>query len=116
MEFTESPKKKCIRLLRRILPLLLPFVVCGVFVLGISAASRNALSEEQNNLQKAIFKSAIASYAKDGRYPESLEEILSDYNITYDTSRFVVDYVPTGSNLLPSISVIALNSGKGGRG
>ena len=114
MEFTESPKKKCIRILQRLLPLLLPILVCGVFVLGISAASRNTLSEEQDNLQKAISRSTMAAYARDGRYPESLEEILTEYNITYDSRRFVVEYVPTGSNLLPSVSVIALRGGKGG--
>jgi len=38
-----------------------------------------------------------------------------DYHITYDKTKFVVEYVPNGSNLLPSISVIALSgSAKGG--
>ena len=50
-----------------------------------------------------------------GEYPEALSQLLDDYHITYDKTRFVVEYVPNGSNLLPSVSVIALNgSRKGG--
>ena len=51
---------------------------------------------------------AIRTYALKGQYPESLDELLNDYHITYDSSRFVIEYVPNGSNLLPSISVIPL--------
>ena len=114
MAFIETRTQKCIRILKRLLPLLFPVVICCVFIFAISAASSNTMSEEQNNLQKALAKSAMATYARDGRYPESLDQLLYDYSITYDSSRFVVEYVPTGSNLFPSISVIALKGGKGG--
>ena len=50
-----------------------------------------------------------------GEYPESLSQILDDYHITYDRTKFVIEYIPNGSNLLPSISVIALEgASKGG--
>ena len=62
----------------------------------------------------ALEQSAIQAYALTGHYPLSLEELLHDYNISYDTDKFVVEYVPSGSNLLPSISVLVLSSGKGG--
>ena len=58
---------------------------------------------------------AFRTYALSGTYRVSLSELLSDYHITYDKTKFVVEYVPNGSNLLPSISVIALSgSAKGG--
>lgn len=49
----------------------------------------------------------------DGQYPEP-GELLNDYHITYDSDKFVVEYVPNSSNLLPSISVLILSSQKGG--
>lgn len=49
-----------------------------------------------------------------GQYPQSLDELLNDYHITYDSDKFVVEYVPNSSNLLPSISVLILSSQKGG--
>ena len=39
----------------------------------------------------------------------------ADYHITYDTEKFVVEYIPNGSNLLPSISVLPLKAKKGGQ-
>ena len=69
----------------------------------------------QNALEQALKNGAIRTYALTGTYPESLSQLLSDYHITYDKTKFVVEYVPNGSNLLPSISVIALSgSAKGG--
>lgn len=49
-----------------------------------------------------------------GAYPQSLDELLTDYGISYDHSKFIVEYVPNGSNLLPSVSVLTLNSSEGG--
>ena len=67
------------------------------------------------DLEQALKNGAIRTYALTGTYPESLSQLLSDYHITYDKTKFVVEYVPNGSNLLPSISVIALSgSAKGG--
>ena len=71
--------------------------------------------------RKKIFRglllknSAVRSYAMTGEYPENLAQLLNDYHITYDKNRFIVEYIPNGSNLLPSISVIARpGSSKGG--
>lgn len=65
--------------------------------------------------EKTLKASAVRTYALTGEYPENLSQILRDYHITYGKSKFVVEYVPNGSNLLPSISVIALSgSTKGG--
>ena len=67
------------------------------------------------DLEQALKNGAIRTYALTGTYPESLSQLLLDYHITYDKTKFVVEYVPNGSNLLPSISVIALSgSTKGG--
>ena len=65
--------------------------------------------------KQALKNSAVRSYAMTGEYPEDLAQLLNDYHITYDKNRFIVEYIPNGSNLLPSISVIARpGSSKGG--
>lgn len=96
-------------------PVLLLILACILFVAGISHTSGQALQKEQDALEKTLKASAVRTYALTGEYPEDLSQILRDYHITYDKSKFVVEYVPNGSNLLPSISVIALSgSTKGG--
>ena len=108
MELFESRRKKFLRGFLLLFPVLLLILACILFVAGISHTSGQAL-------QKTLKASAVRTYALTGEYPEDLSQILRDYHITYDKSKFVVEYVPNGSNLLPSISVIALSgSTKGG--
>ena len=115
MELFESRRKKFLRGFLLLFPVLLLILACILFVAGISHTSGQALQKEQDALEKTLKASAVRTYALTGEYPEDLSQILHDYHITYDKSKFVVEYVPNGSNLLPSISVIALSgSTKGG--
>lgn len=84
------------------------------FYVGISYAGRETITQEQTSLRQALEQGAIRTYALTGHYPQSLDELLQDYNISFDADKFVVEYVPNGSNLLPSVSVLVLSSGKGG--
>ena len=115
MNLFESRRKKFFRSLQLLFPVILLVLVCSLFIAGISRTSGQALKKEQDALEQALKSSAIRTYALTGEYPQDLSQLLEDYHITYDKSRFVVEYVPNGSNLLPSISVIALSgSRKGG--
>ena len=62
------------------------------FFISVSFASDETLHKEQQALEQALENGAIRSYAMNGQYPESLDQILNDYHITYDRSRFVVEY------------------------
>ena len=110
----ESRSKKAGRILRLFLPALLPLLFCAVFVVAVSRASDDTIAKEQATLSKALENGAVYTYALTGSYPESLSQLLSDYNITYDPDKFIVEYVPSGSNLFPMISVLPRSGGKGG--
>lgn len=115
MELFESRRTKFLRAFFLLFPALLLVLSCILFVAGVSSTSDQAVHKEQGALEQALKNGAIRTYALTGTYPESLSQLLSDYHITYDKNKFVVEYVPNGSNLLPSISVIALSgSAKGG--
>lgn len=115
MNLFESRRKRIFRSLQLLFPVFLLVLVCSLFIAGVSRTSGQALQKEQDALEQALKNSAIRTYALTGEYPQDLSQLLEDYHITYDKSRFVVEYVPNGSNLLPSISVIALScSRKGG--
>jgi hypothetical protein len=114
MELFESRGRKFRRFFRHFVPVLFLACLCTVFIISISRTSSNTTAQEQVTLENAIRKGAIHTYALTGRYPESLSQLLEDYEITYDHSRFLVDYVPNGSNLMPVISVLPLTQEKGG--
>ena len=115
MELFESRRKKIFRGLLLLFPVFLLIFACILFVAGVSHTSGQALVKERDALEQALKNSAVRSYAMTGEYPEDLAQLLNDYHITYDKNRFIVEYIPNGSNLLPSISVIARpGSSKGG--
>lgn len=114
MDLFESPGKKMLRRLRWIFPAVLLALLCCIFLAGINRTSGETRLKEQATLQQALEKGAVHTYALTGRYPESLSKLLEDYQITYDSEKFVVEYIPNGSNLFPMISVLPLSQGKGG--
>lgn len=89
-------------LLSVILFLLLLFLLLSL----ISSWSKSSLDEQQDNLERVLIQSAVHSYAVNGFYPENLEQLLKQYGITYDASRFFIDYTAEGQNMMPEISVI----------
>ena len=109
MELFESQKKKFLHNVLILFPVLFLILVGTVFFAGLSFTSDETITKEQQALQRSLEQGAIRTYALSGQYPQSLDELLSDYHITYDKSRFVVEYTPNGSNLLPMISVIPLS-------
>ena len=114
MDIFETRLIRVRRIFRFIVPILFAAVLCLIFYLGIARTQTDSLEKEHVTLTQALEGGAIRTYALTGRYPESLDELLSDYHITYDSEKFVVEYVPNGSNLLPSISVLPVNARKGG--
>lgn len=114
MDIFEKPSRKLLRSLRILIPALLLLLLCGIFLGAVSEASGETLEKEKLSLERALKRGAVHTYALEGRYPESLSVLLEKYHITYDKEKFVVEYVPNGANLLPMISVLPLNRGKGG--
>ena len=113
MELFESRRTKFLRAFFLLFPALLLVLSCTLFVAGVSSTSDQAVHKEQDALEQALKN--MKEKGQDICYLKSLSQLLLDYHITYDKTKFVVEYVPNGSNLLPSISVIALSgSAKGG--
>ena len=116
MELFESRRKKILRNLLFLLPALLLILICILFIAGIGHASEHTVAKERSALEQTLKSSAIRTYAMTGEYPEDLSQLLDDYHITYDRNRFLVEYIPNGSNLLPSISVITRKNSSGMKG
>lgn len=115
MDLFENQKTKFFRNIKLLLPVLFLAGVCLLFLFGVSRTSDQTLQKEQATLTKALQNGAVHAYALTGCYPESLDDLLTEYHISYDREKFVVEYVPNGSNLLPMIAVFPLENGKGGR-
>lgn len=94
-----------------LMPLFLFIFLFFLFFHGFTSISEGSNEEEKKSLETAIMRSTVHCYAVEGRYPESLSYLTEHYGITYDTSKYVIEYEIIGSNLMPSITVIPLKKG-----
>lgn len=106
MDLFEPARKRFFRRSRKCCFFLLPTCVCILFYLGVSYAGSETIAQERSTLKQALEQGIIHTYAMSGSYPQSLEELLDDYDISYDHEKFIVEYIPTGSNLFPTIDVL----------
>ena len=111
MDLFEPAGRKRRRKLHFFLPFFLVASACLLFYFGVIHIGSGTSVKEQESLKQALQNGAVRTYALTGSYPQSLEELLQDYHITYDSARFIVEYVPNGSNLFPSISVLTQKGG-----
>ena len=78
-------------------------------VLGISFIASTSSKDQKQVLTDAVTKDIIHCYAVEGYYPPSLAYIEDHYGLTYDKSRYLVDYVPVGDNIMPSVTIVEIH-------
>lgn len=66
----------------------------------------SSLRRQKETLELALNRSLMLCYCLEGAYPETLEELLAAYPLSYDSSRFTIDYRLQGSNILPEITIL----------
>ncbi len=84
-------------------------VVIIVFLFGISFISSTSSRDSKQVLTDALNRDIIHCYAIEGYYPPSLAYIEDHYGLTYDKSKYLVDYVPVGDNIMPSLTIVEIN-------
>ena len=91
------------------LPLLVIPAALAILLLFGSALSHlqeDRLQEGQEQLEKALRRSAAACYAAEGIYPPDLAYLEEHYGIQIDRRHYTVVYDAFASNLMPDITVL----------
>ena len=90
-----------------------PFILFALIILfffyGLNNLSAYNAENQKEILTDAITRDIIHCYSVEGSYPPSLEYIEEHYGLTYDHERFLIDYEPIGSNLMPNVTIIERN-------
>lgn len=96
--------------------LILPVIIFGIlfsfFYYGIASIAQTSAIEEKQSLETALNHAIVHFYSIEGRYPEKLDDIIKHYGITYDQNKYLVDYQPIASNIMPNITVIHLEEAR----
>lgn len=94
----------------RVIAYWLPIIAfVGLFVLflgGIRSVGDTAESKQLESLETALRRSVAQCYAVEGSYPASLDYLKEHYGLSYDESKFLVDYESFGGNLMPEITIL----------
>ncbi len=107
--FRKKRKRKMISV-HTLFPFLTFIPLFVLFYQGITSVSQVNIEEQEKSLRKAIEQNVVHCYAVEGAYPPSLDYLEKNYGIIYDKSKFFVDYQPIGTNILPDITIIRLES------
>ncbi len=83
--------------------------IIALFLFGISFIASTSSKDQKQVLTDALSKDIIHCYAVEGYYPPSLKYIEDHYGLTYDKERYLVDYVPVGDNIMPSVTIVEIN-------
>ena len=81
-------------------------LVIAIFLVGISFIASTSHKDQKDILTDAVNKDIIHCYAIEGYYPPSLSYIEDHYGLTYDKSKYLIDYVPVGDNIMPSVTIL----------
>ena len=79
--------------------------VFGFFSYGIVSVQKDM---EKNEMET---RDVTRCYAQEGTYPESLAYLKKHYGLTYDSSKYFVDYQPLGANIMPDVTIIRKGGG-----
>lgn len=80
------------------------------FFQGIRTVDDTTSAEQAKSLEQAIRRSVVQCYAVEGTYPPSLDYLKEHYGIFYDSQKFYVDYTSIGSNIMPDITIIPIET------
>jgi len=91
-----------------VLPVIFTVVIMLMVGFGLRQTEESSRAEGLRILEDSIRRAVVMCYAIEGRYPESIEYIETNFGIYIDRTRFVVHYRVFASNILPEIMVIPL--------
>ena len=103
-----SVKKEKHNIAHYIPGLLLITMVFGFAIFSNLALSDNSVRNREV-LEKALNRSISQCYALEGLYPPSLDYLIDNYGLTYDSEHYFIDYRFIGSNLRPDVTIIERN-------
>lgn len=79
------------------------FVGCILFLGRLrSETDRSELESVRSRVEKGI----TLCYSIEGAYPESLDYLVENYGVSYDSEKYIVHFLPAADNIRPTVSVI----------
>ncbi|WP_290137623.1 hypothetical protein [uncultured Dubosiella sp.] len=78
-------------------------MLCFLFV--FDWISKTAYRQSTQTIQTALEQIIVDTYAREGRYPPSLESMIKEHGFTYDADTYMVVYDIFADNIRPRVQV-----------
>lgn len=93
-----------------LVPILGFVLIVLLFFAGVNRISGTSDTQAYESLQTAIHRNIVHCYAVEGQYPPSLEYMETHYGLSYDKSKYFIDYDIMASNIMPDVTIIKLEA------
>ncbi len=81
-------------------------IILSVVYWGLTSLDGTSDELALETLQDAITRSCTHSYATNGAYPASLNELIENYSLQIDMEQYIVHYDAFAPNIMPDITVL----------
>jgi hypothetical protein len=93
------------------LAVIVMMLVCVLLVYAILKVRDDSADMGRENLEEAVRHAAVACYASEGVFPDSVEYLEEHYGLQIDRDHYVVHYTVFARNIMPVIKVTEKNNG-----
>lgn len=103
-------KRKTNSFWRRAVPLIIAMIIVPVILsFGARELGERETRETLMLAERSVHQAAVQCYALEGFYPMSIEYLEMYYGIAIDKQRYFIDYQYVASNLMPNITIFAVD-------
>ncbi len=82
-------------------------MIIGVSYWGLTSLDDTSDELQLQTLEDAISRSCTHSYATNGAYPQALDELIEEYGLLIDETKYIVHYDAFAPNIMPDITVLS---------
>ena len=75
------------------------------FIFLVNNITSKGSGRELKIIKEAVKNAALTCYVVEGTYPDDVQYLRDNYNLSYNEEKYHVFYEPLASNLMPSIKV-----------
>lgn len=88
-----------------LLPVFIFLAVLIFVLLGVKNIGSTALEGQLDAMAQSLRRSTVQCYVLEGAYPQNLEYLAENYNVSLNNEDFIYHYNYWGSNIMPDIFV-----------
>lgn len=86
----------------------------GIMTFAISfmnSSAKVSQTETLKSAERSVLRSVVSCYAYEGVYPPDIAYLRDNYGLLIDESKYIIHYEQMGANIMPTVTVLPLDSG-----